>query len=97
MLPALRDPAVMANRRLWHTIVEAMRAAKIREPERSATREILGETPPVGVAEKMAEGAHMTYELAHHRGGRARRRTRRRRYRDTGIHDRTRTKTDTID
>ena len=44
--------------------VEAMRAAKIREPERSATREILGETPPVGVAEKMAEGAHMTYELA---------------------------------
>ena len=43
----------MANRRLWHTIVEAMRAAKIREPERSATREILGETPPVGVAEKL--------------------------------------------
>ncbi len=64
VLPALRDPAVMANRRLWHTIVEAMRAAKIREPERSATREILGETPPVAVAEKMAEGARMTYELA---------------------------------
>ena len=64
VLPALRDPAVMTNRRLWQAIVEAMRAAKIREPERSATREILGETPPVAVAEKLAEGARMTYELA---------------------------------
>lgn len=63
--PALRDPAVMMNRRLWHAIAEAMRAsATIREPERSATREILGETPPVAVAEKLAEGARMTYELA---------------------------------
>jgi len=64
LLPALRDPAVMTNRRLWQSIVEAMRTAKIREPERSATREILGETPPVAVAEKLAEGARMTYELA---------------------------------
>lgn len=58
-----RNPAQMTNRKLWQCIVEAMRAADLKEPERSVVRELLADASP-GTVEMMEKGAHMSYEMA---------------------------------
>jgi hypothetical protein len=53
----------MSNKRLWQTIVEALRVANLHEPERSVVQEVLGE-PATATREKIEEGSTMAYELA---------------------------------
>jgi len=60
---ALRSPARMRNKRLWQTIVEAMRVADLSEPERSVVNEIINKVPSA-VKEKVGENIRMGYEMA---------------------------------
>jgi hypothetical protein len=63
LLQALESPGSMSNKRLWQTIVEALRVANLHEPERSVVQEVLGE-PATATREKIEEGSTMAYELA---------------------------------
>jgi len=63
LMRALQLPGAMSNKRLWQSIVEALRAADLEEPEKSVAQEILDE-PSMGTSERMQEGKRMGYELA---------------------------------
>jgi hypothetical protein len=60
---AIRSPAYMRNKRLWQSIVEALRVAELDEPERSVVHELIGKVPSA-VKEKVGENIRMGYELA---------------------------------
>lgn len=60
---AICSPAYMCNKRLWQSIVEALRVAELNEPERSIVDEWIGQAPSA-VKEKVDENIRMGYEMA---------------------------------
>ena len=63
LLSSLQKPGSMSNRRLWQTIVEALRFAPLREPENSVMSEALS-LPSMATIEMRDEDKSMGYELA---------------------------------
>lgn len=63
LMRAFQLPGGMSNRRLWQSVVEALRVAELEEPELSIVQEVL-DKPATGTSERIEEGKRMGYELA---------------------------------